>query len=101
MKLLYYDRRVLLIYKAFWERNIEDSATETSSYLFLYYDISVEFYHLSSPQLFKYLRIYPGKEGSIVYFITHYLAFQFKRRKKKTNLSMTSFTLNPIVSLLK
>lgn len=59
--LLYYDRRVLLIYKAFWERNIEDSTMETS-YLFLYYDISVEFYYLSS-QLFKYSRIYPGKEA--------------------------------------
>lgn len=60
--LLYYDRRVLLIYKAFLERNIEDSATETS-YLFLYYDISVEFYHLSSPRLFKSLGIYPWKEA--------------------------------------
>ena len=55
-------RRVLMIYKAFWEWNIEESLMETA-YLFLYYDISVEFYHLSSPQLFKYLKVYPVKEA--------------------------------------
>lgn len=66
--LLYTNRRVLLIYKAFWERNIlEESATEIS-YLFLYYDISVEFYHLSSPQSFKYLRLsILGRKHSIFY----------------------------------
>lgn len=63
MKLLYYDRRVLLIYKAFWEKEILKTPPMEGSYLFLYYDISVEFYHLSSPQLFKCLRIYPGKDA--------------------------------------
>lgn len=73
-----------------------------SSYLFLYYDISVEFYHLSSPQLFKNRSC----EGSILYFITHYLAFPLKREKNHSkhefiNKIISLFTLDPVFSLRK
>lgn len=69
---------IVLIYKAFWEWNSKDSAIETS-YLFLYYDISVEFYDLSSPQLFKYFNNLFW-EGSIFYNTLPSIPVQYKKK---------------------
>lgn len=80
----------VLIYKAFWEWNSKDSAIETS-YLFLYYDISVEFYDLSSPQLFKYFNNLFW-EGSIFYNTLPSIPVQYKKNIASMFLTLLTKT---------
>lgn len=81
---------IVLIYKAFWEWKSKDSAIETS-YLFLYYDISVEFYDLSSPQLFKYFNNLFW-EGSIFYNTLPSIPVQYKKNIASMFLTLLTKT---------